>query len=116
VILSVSKTVTSAANFCLSVTLVASDEAIAAAEKDAINAASKDARSQAEAALGALQLKQQEIVSIQINSARPSLPAPMSSVYSQNNVVGDMAISSVVAGEQKVQAFVTLQVRYQPAQ
>lgn len=98
------------------VTLVASDEAIAAAEKEAINAASKDARSQAEAALGALQLKQQEIVSVQINGARPPLPAPASSLYSQSNAVGDIAISSVVAGEQKVQAFVTLQVRYQPAQ
>lgn len=98
-----------------SVTLVASDEAIATAQKEAIDAASKDARSQADAALGALELKQQEIVSIQINGARPPMPLamPMSNL-AQNITAADLASTPVIAGEQQIEAFVTLQVRYQP--
>ncbi|MBW4563161.1 MAG: SIMPL domain-containing protein [Mojavia pulchra JT2-VF2] len=98
------------------VTLVASDEAIAAAQKQAINAASKDARSQADAALGALQLKQQEIVSIQINGASPPTPTALDTTnLAQKAALGDLASTPVVAGEQRIQAFVTLQVRYQSA-
>ncbi|WGV26444.1 SIMPL domain-containing protein [Halotia branconii] len=97
------------------VTLVASDEAIAAAQKQAINAASKNARSQADAALGALELKQQEIVNIQINGASPPMPV----VMQMNDLIQKAAPTnsfntSVVAGEQRIEAFVTLQVRYQP--
>ncbi|WP_414567377.1 SIMPL domain-containing protein [Nostoc sp. CCY 9925] len=97
------------------VTLVASDEAIATAQKRAIDAASKDARSQADAALSALQLKQQEIVSIQINGARPPIPVAMET----SNLIqktADFSSTPVVAGEQRIEAFVTLQVRYQPTQ
>jgi uncharacterized protein len=97
------------------VTLVASDEAIAEAQKQAINSASKDARSQAEAALGALDLKQQEVVSIQINGARPPMPVPMDTMnFASEASQGALAKTPVVAGEQRVEAFVTLQVRYQP--
>jgi uncharacterized protein len=100
------------------VTLVASDEAIAVAQKQAIDAASKDARSQADAALGALQLKQQEIVSIQINGARPPMPVAMQMTDLMQRTTASMNLAStpVVAGEQRIETFVTLQVRYQPAQ
>ncbi|MBD2677089.1 MULTISPECIES: SIMPL domain-containing protein [Nostoc] len=99
------------------ITLVASDEAIAAAQKQAIDAASKDARSQADAALSALQLKQQEIVSIQINGARPPIPVPMQMAdLIQKAAPMNLASTPVVAGEQRIEAFVTLQVRYQPTQ
>jgi uncharacterized protein len=99
-----------------SVTLVASDEAIASAQKDAINAASKDARSQADAALGALELKQKEIVSIQINGARPPVPETMDTknLLQEATPSSLAARTAVVAGEQRIEAFVTLQVRYQP--
>lgn len=99
------------------VTLVASDEAIAAAQKQAIDAASKDARSQADVALGALQLKQQEIVSIQINGARPPMPVAIEMTdLMQRAASMNLASTPVVAGEQRIETFVTLQVRYQPAQ
>ncbi|MBH8574649.1 SIMPL domain-containing protein [Nostocaceae cyanobacterium CENA369] len=98
------------------VTLVASDEAIAAAQKEAIDAASKDARSQADAALGALELKQREIVSIQINGARPPMPVAMPLSSLAQNSTADLASTPVVAGEQRIEAFVTLQVRYQPTE
>ncbi|MFH7027347.1 MAG: SIMPL domain-containing protein [Heteroscytonema crispum UTEX LB 1556] len=97
------------------VTLVAEDEAIAEAQKAAINAASKDARSQADAALGALELKQQEIVSIQINGAHPPMPVAMNTRdFAQSAASASLAKTPVVAGEQRIEAFVTLQVRYQP--
>jgi uncharacterized protein len=100
-----------------SVTLVASDEAIATAQKQAIDAASKDARSQADAALSALQLKQQQIVSIQINGARPPIPVAMETTdLMQKAAPMNLASTPVVAGEQRIEAFVTLQVRYQSAQ
>lgn len=96
------------------VTFVASDEAIAAAQKQAIDAASKDARSQADAGLSALQLKQQQIVSIQINGARS--PIPKMTDLIQRAAPMNLANTAVVAGEQRIEAFVTLQVRYQSAQ
>lgn len=99
------------------VTLVASDEAIAAAQKEAIDTASKNARSQADASLNALQLKQQEIVSIQINGARSPIPVAMEMTdLIQKAAPMNLANTPVVAGEQRIEAFVTLQVRYQPAQ
>ena len=97
------------------VTLVASDSNIADAQKQAIREASADANKQADAALSALDLKQREIIGIQINGA--NMPQPMDTMslpYAQNrqqSVQGD-ATTPIVAGEQQVQAFVTLQIRY----
>ena len=97
------------------VTLVASESNIADAQKQAIREASADANKQADAALSALDLKQREIIGIQINGA--NMPQPidtMSLPYAQNreqSVQGDTT-TPIVAGEQQVQAFVTLQIRY----
>lgn len=97
------------------VTLVASDEAIAAAEDKAIAQATQQAQRQAAAALGPLKLKQQDVLRIQINQA----PSPEVGMFNQMKLLptAGMPVSSasaapVVAGEQRVQATVTLQLRY----
>ncbi|MDP8966918.1 MAG: SIMPL domain-containing protein [Cyanobacteriota bacterium] len=90
---------------------VAADEAIAQARQQAIQKASEDAKKQAEAALSALNLSQREVMSIQINGANPPqpvayrLPASVAKVAQTANTL-------VVAGEQKVEQTVTLQIRY----
>lgn len=98
------------------VTLVATDNAIASAQKQAISEASIDANKQADAALNALNLKQREIIGIQINGATPPQPEqPMALPYSSRdslNSAQKIPATPVVAGEQRVQASVTLQIRY----
>jgi uncharacterized protein len=99
------------------VTLVASDEAIEAAQDQAIERATQQAHRQAKAALGALSLASQEVVSIQINGAAPN---PMANELMQQRMamdgVGMKTVSAmstpIVAGEQRIQASVSLQVRY----
>jgi uncharacterized protein len=96
------------------VTLIASDEAIANAQKQAIAAASQDARSQATASLESLGLKQQNIVNIQINGATP--PVPLFDNRDNTTMLQSMPANAkipVIAGEQQVEATVTLQIRYQ---
>lgn len=90
---------------------VASDEAIAQAQQQAIQKASEDAKKQADAALIAFNLKQQEVIGIQINNAKP----PVSPTYSNPaalNQLAQKAQTPVVGGEQKVEQTVTLQIRY----
>jgi len=96
------------------VTLVASDSNIADAQKQAIREASADANKQADAALSALDLKQREIIGIQINGANTPQPIdPMSLLDNQHMKSAQAsATTPIVAGEQQVQAFVTLQIRY----
>jgi uncharacterized protein len=97
------------------VTLVASDEAIEAAQDQAIERATQQAHRQAKAALGALSLASQEVVSIQINGAAPN---PMANQMEQQMGMNTMAMkvsptsTPIVAGEQRIQASVSLQVRY----
>jgi uncharacterized protein len=98
------------------VTLVASDEAIEAAQDQAIERATQQAHRQAKAALGALSLASQEVVSIQINGAAPN---PMANEMMRQQMGMDamaMKVSPtstpIVAGEQRIQASVSLQVRY----
>ncbi len=96
------------------VTLVASESNIADAQKQAIREASLDANKQADAALSALNLKPLEIIGIQINGANmPSPRYPMAVPFSNSTKLAGEAITTpVVAGEEQVQAFVTLQIRY----
>ena len=95
------------------VTLVASDSAIAQAQKQAIQKASDEANKQADAALSALNLTQREIIGIQINGAAPPVPRlPMEVAASPMGLDSTQNATPIVAGEQKVQAFVTLQIRY----
>jgi uncharacterized protein YggE len=81
------------------VSFIASDEAIASAKE------------QAEAVLSSLGLQQKEIVSIQVNGATPPPPSPV--LYrAEAKLTGADASTPIVAGEQEVQASVTLQISY----
>lgn len=91
------------------VSFTASDEAIAAAQKQALRQATQDAQQQADAVLSALNLTRKDIVSIQINSATPPPPMP---VLERAAFASKVADTPVIGGEQQVQASVTLQISY----
>lgn len=94
--------------------LVASESAIGEAQKQAIKEAAADAKKQADAVLGALNLNQQEVVSVQVNGANPPQPLERAFAMSAPMDAKQMANAStpVVGGDQKVEASVTLQIRY----
>ena len=92
------------------VSFIASDEAIASAQKQALKKATQDAKEQAEAVLSSLGLQQKEIVSIQVNGATP--PPPPMLYRAEAKLTGADASTPIVAGEQEVQASVTLQISY----
>jgi hypothetical protein len=94
-----------------SISFVASDSAIAAAQQQALRAATQNAQQQANAVLSTLNLSQKEVVSIQVNNASP--PPPVFKV-ARESALADQAASPtpVVGGEQQVEASVTLQISY----
>jgi uncharacterized protein YggE len=93
------------------VSFIASDEAIASAQKQALKKATQDAQEQAETVLSTLKLEQKDIISIQINGATPP-PPPM--LYRAEAAKASLidASTPIAAGEQEVQASVTLQISY----
>jgi len=93
------------------VSFIASDEAIASAQKQALKKATQDAQEQAEMVLSTLKLEQKDIISIQINGATPP-PPPM--LYRAEAAKASLidASTPIAAGEQEVQASVTLQISY----
>ena len=95
------------------ISFVASDEALTLSQQQAIQKASDDAKKQATSALTALNLKQQEVIGVQINNANPPVPIVYSSLGSaEAKVSQNRADTPVVGGEQKVEQTVTLQIRY----
>lgn len=95
-----------------SVSFVASDEAIAAAQKQALRKATQDAQSQADAVFSALNLTRKEIVSVQINGAAPPTPVFREAAVMQMQADKVAAPSPVIGGEQRVEGSVTLQISY----
>jgi uncharacterized protein len=91
------------------VSFVATDEAIAAAQKQALRKASQDAQEQAESVLSALNLTRKEIVGIQINGAYT--PEPLL-VQAEARLSAAKAPSPVIGGDQRVEGSVTLQISY----
>lgn len=92
---------------------VASDEAIAIAQKQALKNAVEDANKQADAVLGALNLRNREIVNIQLNAVNPPQPIPMPAIAAENFASKQsMRDTPVVGGEREIEAFVTLQIKY----
>lgn len=93
------------------INFTAPERAIATAQEQALREATQDAQRQANAVLSALNLTSREIVSIQVNGAAPP-PMP----FLPRAAVADIALreasTPVVGGEQRVEASVTLQVRY----
>ena len=94
------------------ISFVASDEAIASAQKQALKKATQEAQQQADAVFGALSLKPKEVVSIQVNGATAPPPPPMLLRAEVAKVRSDNATTPVIGGEQQVEASVTLQISY----
>jgi uncharacterized protein len=95
------------------ISFVATDEAIAAAQKVALKRATKEAQAQANAVLEALNFTQKDIIGIQINNAVPR-PRPMEMENAQmlrSAKVSD-APSPILGGEQTIDATVTLEISY----
>ncbi|MBD2164489.1 SIMPL domain-containing protein [Calothrix membranacea FACHB-236] len=94
------------------ISFVATDEAIAAAQKQALKEATQDAQAQAQAVFSSLGLTSKEVVSIQVNGA--SAPPPLPVLYRAESAKLAQADAStpVVGGEQQVEASVTLQISY----
>ncbi|HAG82399.1 MAG TPA: hypothetical protein DCL61_14860 [Cyanobacteria bacterium UBA12227] len=95
-----------------SISFVATEEAIARAQEQAIQKATEDAQKQADAALKALNLRQREVINVQINPANP--PQPLNYTVSQpaEQRAEKIPNTPVVGGEQNVEQAVTLLIRY----
>ncbi|MEL7039408.1 MAG: SIMPL domain-containing protein [Cyanobacteria bacterium J06592_8] len=91
------------------ISFIASDSTIEAAQKQALKLATQEAQLQADAVLESLNLRKQEIVSIQVNNANAPVPQPL---MARASVAAEQASTPVIGGEQRVQASVTLQIRY----
>lgn len=94
------------------VSFVASDAAIATAQKGALREATQDAQAQAEAVFNSLGLTRREIVNIQINGAFTPPPRPIFADAMVNKAAGAPAPTPVIGGEQQIEASVTLQISY----
>jgi uncharacterized protein len=94
------------------VSFIATDEAIAQAQKQALKKATQEAQQQAEAVFVTLGFKAKEVVSIQINGASAPPPPPMLQQTRDAKFAANEASTPVVGGEQKVEASVTLQISY----
>lgn len=94
-----------------SVSFAATDQAISDAQKVALRKATQDAQEQAKAVLSALGFAPKDIIRIQVNGANTPTPRPYSMALMAKSA--DSAASTPVeAGEQSVQASVTLQISY----
>lgn len=94
-----------------SVSFVASDAAIASAQKVALRSATQDAQAQADAVLSTLGLTRREVVNIQVNGAATPPPRPLMNAKFAADAVA-AAPSPVIGSEQQVEASVTLQISY----
>lgn len=94
-----------------SISFVAADSAIAAAQKQALRLATQDAQQQANTVLSTLNLTAKEVVNIQVNGAVP--PQPPIPLANQTAIAEKRDIPTpIVGGEQQVEASVTLQISY----
>lgn len=93
------------------VSFTATDEAIAAAQKDALRQATQDAQQQADAVLKYLNFGAKDVISIQINNAVPPQPRLMKA-EAIRAVDSAPSPTPVIGGEQEVRALVTLEISY----
>ncbi|BAZ28941.1 hypothetical protein NIES4074_13780 [Cylindrospermum sp. NIES-4074] len=94
------------------VSFVASDEAIALAQKQALKKATQEAQLQADAVFDTLNLQPKEVVSIQIDGANAPPPPRQFRAEKASLVSGGADATPVVGGTQQVEASVTLQISY----
>ncbi|KOP23238.1 hypothetical protein AMR41_27070 [Hapalosiphon sp. MRB220] len=93
------------------ISFVATDEAIAQAQKQALKEATQEAQQQADAVFSALGFQRKEVVSIQVNGASTTPPPPRPLIRAEAAKVAD-ASTPVEGGEQQVEASVTLEISY----
>ncbi len=93
------------------ISFVATDEAIAQAQKQALKEATQEAQQQAEAVFSVLGVQRKEVVSIQINGASAP-PPPLRPMFRADAVQTANASTPVEGGEQQVEASVTLEISY----
>lgn len=94
------------------VSLTLADSQFAAAQKVALQRATLDAQAQANVVLNTLGLKPQQIIGIQINNATPPMPPPNPMMMRVAATADAAPPTPIVAGEQQVEATVTLQIQY----
>jgi uncharacterized protein len=94
------------------ISFTASEQAISEAQKLALQKAAKDGQEQAASVLSALGLSPKEIVSIQLNGANAPVPMPYPAAKMSLRQTAADSTTPVEAGEQSVQASVTLQISY----
>ena len=92
------------------VSFLATDQAIAQAQKEALKKATIEAQAQATSVLQALNFTPKDIVSIQINGATPPIMPKMQADYAIRASAAPP--TTVIGGEQAVRASVTLQISY----
>jgi len=107
--IAIDRAIAAGANRVIQITFSAEDEAIRAARNTALQDAVKNAQLQANAVLNSLNLKAQSIRTIQING--DSSPAFDNITNARLNSVSDSS-TSIVGGEQRVEASVTLEITY----
>ncbi|RUR76489.1 SIMPL domain-containing protein [Chlorogloeopsis fritschii PCC 9212] len=95
-----------------SISFVATDEAIAQAQKQALKEATQEAQQQADAVFSTLGFQRKEVVSIQINGASATPPPPRPLLRAEAGKLAQDASTPVEGGEQEVEASVTLQISY----
>ncbi len=93
------------------ISFVATDEAIAQAQKQALKEATQEAQQQADAVFSALGFQRKEVVNIQVNGANTTPPPPRPMMSAEAAKVGG-ASTPVEGGEQQVEASVTLEISY----
>jgi uncharacterized protein len=96
------------------VSFVASDKAIAAAQLQALKAATQDAQIQGDAVLSSLNLRRKEITGIQVTSASTPAPTPVAadSMLRQKIAAATAEPTPIVGSEQQVEASVSLDMSY----
>lgn len=94
------------------ISFIATDEAIASAQKQALKKATQEAQLQADAVFSALSLQRKEVVGIQVNGASAPPPPPMLLRAEASKVRSADVSTPVIGGEQQVEASVTLQISY----
>ncbi len=92
------------------ISFMATEAALKTGQQQAIREAIQAAQAQADTVLGALNLTQQEIISIRVDGATPPPPRPLLREAAADSV--QSASTPIIGGEQEVQASVTLEFRY----
>lgn len=92
------------------ISFTATPKAISSAKKEALRKATIDAKAQGEVVLDTLNFTSEEVVSIEVDNASISPPSPLTN---RQFGAAEAAIATpIIAGEQTVRAFVTLQIAY----